>query len=325
VTGGHLVGIEIGGTKLQAGVGTADGRLLGLARDRIDPGAGAGAIRDRLPSLVAEATRAAGVAGRPAGIGVGFGGPVNARQGRVLLSVHVEGWRDFPLAAWAESLWGVPVCVSNDAAAAAVAEAHLGAGRGKGRIFYVTVGSGVGGCLVVDGRPDHGQGSGAGEIGHTLVPNPDATGVVELEGVASGWALQRRARHVRRSWPAVIRGEDVAAAAAEGDAGALRVIEQGADALATGLANVVALLHPELIVVGGGVSLMGPLFWRPLRERFRERTFAPFAAAVDVVPAALGEAVVVHGALLLGTRAAERRPSAHAAVPAGVPPGQAEV
>jgi glucokinase len=304
------LGIEIGGTKLQAGAGGEDGKLLALARRRVDPALGGEGIREAIPGLLDEAVSRAGArAGEIRAIGVGFGGPVDSKAGRVLVSHQVEGWAGFPLREWLEGLRRLPVLLQNDCKAAASAEAAHGAGKGCRRIFYVTIGSGIGGALVVDGKADEGQGLGAGEIGHTWVPHP-ATGKPEkLELVSSGWSIERRAKEALAGGRASLMGgavtaEAVHAAAAEGDPLARAVLEEATDALAIGIANVVALLCPERVILGGGVSLMGPLFWEPLRAKAAERGFAPFAGRCRIVPAALGEEVVVIGAALLALRGA---------------------
>lgn len=293
------VGIEIGGTKLQAGIGLRDGKLIALVRRTVDPARGGAGIREQIPSLIEEAVARAGCSPKDlVGLGVGFGGPVDSKRGRILLSHQIEGWSDFPLRDWLQKKVEVPVVLQNDAKTAALAEATLGAGQGKKRIFYITVGSGVGGGLVIDGAPDVGQGLGAGEIGHTWVPDPDTGKPDKLEHVASGWSIGKRgSRRLGRE----LSGAEVAALAAKGDATAKRTVEDSAEALAIGIGNVLALLHPERFIVGGGVSLMGDLWWGPLKRALAERfAFPPFAQSYDVVPSALGEEVVVVGAVLLG-------------------------
>ncbi len=293
------VGVEIGGTKLQAGIGLRDGKLVALVRRGVDPAKGGAGIREQLPSLVDEIVSKAGCnRGDLAGLGVGFGGPVDTKRGRILVSHQIEGWTDFPLRDWLQKKVEVPVVLQNDAKTAALAEATHGAGKGLKRIFYITVGSGVGGGLVIDGVPDVGQGLGAGEIGHTWVPDPDTGKPEKLELVASGWAIGKRgSRRLGRE----VTGADVAALAAKGDAVARKIVEESAEALAVGIGNVLALLHPERFIVGGGVSLIGELWWEPLKKFLAERyAFQPFSQAYDVVPAALGEEVVVVGAVQLG-------------------------
>jgi len=293
------VGIEIGGTKLQAGIGLRDGKLIALVRRAVNPAQGGAGIREQIPSLIEETVAKAGCSPKDlVGLGVGFGGPVDSKRGRILLSHQIEGWSDFPLRDWLQKKVEVPVVLQNDAKTAALAEATLGAGQGKKRIFYITVGSGVGGGLVVDGAPDVGQGLGAGEIGHTWVPDPDSGKPDKLEHVASGWSIGKRgSRRLGRE----LSGAEVASLAAKGDATAKRTVEESAEALAVGIGNVLALLHPERFIVGGGVSLMGDLWWSPLKKALADRfAFPPFAQSYDVVPSALGEEVVVIGAVLLG-------------------------
>jgi len=293
------VGIEIGGTKLQAGIGLRDGKLIALVRRAVNPAQGGAGIREQIPSLIEETVAKADCSPKDlVGLGVGFGGPVDSKRGRILLSHQIEGWSDFPLRDWLQKKVEVPVVLQNDAKTAALAEATLGAGQGKKRIFYITVGSGVGGGLVVDGAPDVGQGLGAGEIGHTWVPDPDSGKPDKLEHVASGWSIGKRgSRRLGRE----LSGAEVASLAAKGDATAKRTVEESAEALAVGIGNVLALLHPERFIVGGGVSLMGDLWWSPLKKALADRfAFPPFAQSYDVVPSALGEEVVVIGAVLLG-------------------------
>jgi glucokinase len=293
------VGIEIGGTKLQAGIGLRDGKLVALVRRAVDPAAGGAGIREQIPSLLEEVVAKAGCFPNDlVGLGVGFGGPVDTKRGRILLSHQIEGWSEFPLRDWIRKKVEVPVVLQNDAKSAALAEASLGAGKGLKRVFYITVGSGVGGGLVIDGAPDVGQGLGAGEIGHTWVVDPETGKPDKLEHVASGWSIGKRgSRRLGRE----LSGAEVAALAEKGDAVAKRVVEESAEALAAGIGNVLALLHPQRFIIGGGVSLMGDLWWSPLRKALTDRfAFQPFAQTYDVVPSALGEEVVVIGAVLLG-------------------------
>lgn len=291
------LGIEIGGTKLQAGVGDGGRDLKAIVRRPIDPKKGGAGIREAIPGLVDEVLKAAGVAAADlVGAGVGFGGPVDGE--RVLVSHQVEGWQDFPFRRWLSEQLRVPVVLQNDCKAAALAEYVLGAGKGCRRVFYMTVGSGIGGGLVVDGKVDVGQGLGAGEIGHSWVHDPKNGRPEKLELLASGWSIQRRAREAGMTGEPT--AQDVHAAAEAGDSKARRVLSETAEFLGLALGNVVTLLCPEKIVIGGGVSLMGPLLWTPLREKTAKYAFKPFAGRWELVPSALGEQVVVSGAVLLG-------------------------
>jgi glucokinase len=324
-----LLGIEIGGTKLQLGLGRAGKGLEALERRRIDPTAGARGvldqIRDASETLLRQNSLSSGCV---CGAGVGFGGPVDVDRGRTQTSYQVAGWDDFPLAGWVREALGVAkVEIQNDADTAGLAEACLGAGVGRSPLLYLTVGSGIGGALIVDGQIYRGAGLGAVEIGHLQVPDltHSPTRVYELEQVASGWGIASAARELARSladrgasdWavlreargdPSGITAEMVANAAGKGDERALAVLDRARRALAHALRQAVALLAPRRIILGGGVSLMGEALWfAPVRGLVEAEVFAPFRGSFDIVPASLGEEVVVHGALLLAGRAAGAR------------------
>src|SRR5438309_3935622 len=192
------IGIEIGGTKLQLGAGLGDGVLRGLWRETIDVKAGPEGIRRQITRGIPELLAQAGVErSQVRGVGIGFGGPVDDTTHTVIKSHQIEGWDNFPLAAWVSSLLDLPAVLSNDADVAGLAEALFGAGKGLSPIFYVTIGSGIGGGLIIDEEIYRGVGRGAAEIGHLRVNCPNENDVwrmVELEAVASGWGIAERAR-----------------------------------------------------------------------------------------------------------------------------------
>lgn len=312
------LGIEIGGTKLQLGVGTGEGPpLVALERRSVDRSEGARGILRAIeaaarPLVERHAIRA---------VGFGFGGPVDAPRGRAVKSHHVDGWDDFPLADWCRETLGLPALVGNDCDVAGLAEAHFGAGRGERVVLYVTVGTGIGGGLVIDGQIYAGRGSGAAELGH-LRPGIDATDHEAIvEALAAGWGIERQARKAAAAAPAEAAvllgacGEDlskltakaVAAAAERGDALAAGVVDQATRALGWAIAQAVTLLNPGVVVIGGGVSLNSEaLWWAPLRAQVRQYAFPPFAGGTRLVPAELGEEVVVHGAVALARQASAR-------------------
>ena len=262
---------------------------------------------------------------RPAAVGIGFGGPVDAEEGRTIASHQVEGWADFALAAWCRETFGLPAAVANDADAAGLAEALFGAGRGHRVVFYITVGSGIGGALVIDGR-DYGGGCGiASEIGH-LRPGLDADDPRDtVESHASGFGLAAAGRKWLQSKPNAqarpgdalpgaaadlltrcngrieqLTGRMVIEAAAAGNQAAQGIFApRGADARLGGRADD-PLVAPQVIVIGGGVSLTGEaMFFAPLRRETARYVFPPLAHSYAIVPAALGEEVVLHGALAI--------------------------
>jgi glucokinase len=313
------VGIEIGGTKLQLGLGRGDGTLLGLWRGTVDVAAGGDGIRRQIVAGVPELLTSASVKREELkGVGVGFGGPVDDATRSVIKSHQIAGWDGFPLADWLGEALGLPAVLGNDADVAGLAEALFGAGKGLSPILYMTIGSGIGGGLVLDGQILRGTGRGAAEIGHLKVRDPrTADGRLEtLENIASGWAIGRHARECVAADPADgarlidlacgegnITAQTVGEAAAAGDMLALRALSVALAALADAICAAIVLVCPRRVVIGGGVSLIGDRhFFGPLRERIAERVFPPFAGLTDVVPAALGEAVVVHGALALARR-----------------------
>ena len=335
------LGIEIGGTKLQLGVGDGRGReLVAFARREIDPSRGAEGILAQVEQVGSELLEQFDVRA----IGVGFGGPIDSQKGIVTKSHQVAGWERFPLGAWLAERLGRPAVIGNDCDSAALAEAQCGAGEGRGRVFYVTVGTGVGGGFVIDGQLD-GRGRPAiAEIGH-LRPGlsrsrPDAT----VESIASGWGIEAAVRRCLTPWippmgvPAPgqsgsapvplsrwlqqIRGaghhheadllercngdperlttQSVAVAAAAGNRIARRAINHATQCLGWAVAQVVTLMAPEVVVIGGGVSLMDTtLLLDPVRRQTQRYIFPPLVDAYAIVPAALGEEVVVHGAVRL--------------------------
>jgi glucokinase len=303
--------IEIGGTKLQVALGRSNSAtLLHTVRRSVDVGQGAVGIRRHLVEMVTELLAETGhTLSDMVRTGIGFGGPLDSAKGVTLTSFQVSGWTAFPLRRWAEEKWRVPARVANDADTAGLAEAHHGSGQGCRRLFYLTVGSGVGGSWIVDGQIDRGQGLGAAEIGHLWLPDPEEGGPVELEQFCSGWAIGRRAQAAAAQSPTLmtslaggitnIDARIVYAAATQGDALAEQILSQSTETLGLALANIINLLHPERIILGGGVSLMGPLFWEPLRTQSARHAIPQFAAQTEVVPATLGEAVVLIGALCL--------------------------
>ncbi|MBA4066246.1 MAG: ROK family protein [Isosphaera sp.] len=314
-----FLGIEIGGTKLQLGLGRGDGVILSLWRGTVDAAAGGEGIRRQIEAAVPVLLAKAGVGGGELrGVGIGFGGPTDDATQTVVTSHQIAGWDGFPLADWVADLVGVPAVLCNDADVAGLAEALFGAGKGLSPIFYVTVGTGVGGGLIIDGQIYRGVGRGAAEIGHLIVGDyrdhaDHSDG--PLESIVSGPAIQKWARacvargdagefeHTELDRIPVehLTAEAVATCALRnGDDFARTILTETWPSLAEAICHVIALLCPRRVVIGGGVSLIGEeLFFAPLRERVAEEVFPPFRGLTDIVPAALGEEVVVHGALAL--------------------------
>jgi glucokinase len=315
-----FLGIEIGGTKLQIGLGPGDGALAGLWRGSVDVARGGEGIREQIVRETPILLERAGLSRTQVrGIGVGFGGPVDDADQTVIKSHQIAGWDNFPLAKWLTELLGWPAALGNDADVAGLAEALFGAGKGLSPVYYITIGSGIGGGLIINGEIYRGCGRGAAEIGHLRVAVENDSEVCVtwplLEELASGWAIARQAREFARQNPygplyQMVHGDvdqltaqHVGAAVQQGDACAALVMEQAIQHLARAICHVIALLCPRRIVIGGGVALIGEkALFVPLRKKVQTWVFQPFAGCYEIVPAALGEEVVVHGALALARK-----------------------
>ena len=316
-----LLGIEVGGTKLQVGLGRADGRLVDLERLRVEPALGNQAILEQIRTGFERLVSRQRISHEQVqAVGVGFGGPVDVASGRIRESFQVPGWTEFPLADWLRQNLGIPLAViHNDADTAGFAEARLGAGVGFSPLLYLTIGSGIGGALILDGQIYRGAGLGAAEIGHLEIPEwtPDGLRTWQLEEISSGWGIARQASRdaaihdteASSDWVVLARAhgvreaitaEFVAEAAGNGDSRALVILDRARRALAFALRQAIALIAPRRIILGGGVSLIGETLWfAPIRRLVEEQVFPPFRGSYDIVPASLGEQVVVHGALAL--------------------------
>jgi len=308
-----FVAVEIGGTKLQVCAGSMDGIILRRERFAVQPDLGAAGIQAQIVSCIPPLLDQ----WRPRGVGVGFGGPVDWRTGCVCRSHHLEGWAGFPLGDWLSDLCGgMPVRVDNDANVAALGEARCGAGRGRDPVFYVTMGSGVGGGLVMGGEIYHGYPPGEMELGHVRL---DRAGTI-VEDRCSGWSLDRRIRELAAREPDGALGRMVAAQAAAGlpggaearhlgdalaagDTAAGALLDEHAADLAFALSHVVHLAHPDVIVLGGGVALLGARLRDAVARALPGFLMEVFRPGPSVELAALAEDAVPVGALRLAQAA----------------------
>jgi glucokinase len=275
------LGIDIGGTKVAGGVVAADGRVLATAR-RATPGASVAATEDAIAAVVEEL--ADGHDGDVVGVGVGAAGWFDRSGNTVLFSPHLA-WRGSTLRADLAARLRQPVWVGNDADAAAWAEYRYGAARGSELALMVTLGTGIGGGIVLDGRLQRGAHGVAGEWGHMrVVPDGRLCACGNRgcwEQYVSGNALGQAARELAESSPATaarlldladgdpgaLTGEHVARAATNGDAAARELVTDVGTWLGQGIADLAAVLDPDVVVVGGGVSVLGELLLAPARER----------------------------------------------------------
>lgn len=297
-----ILAIEIGGTKLQLALGDERGKILERKRAAVDRAQGGAGIRRQIESAIPELIHGR----RIDAVGVGFGGPVDWQTGRVCLSHHIEGWSDFDLAGWLGQLTGARVVVDNDANVAALGEARAGAGVGFDPVFYVTLGSGVGGGLVAGGRIYHGLKPGECEIGHLRL---DRNGTI-VESRCSGWSVDARIRALAAAEPSSTLARMIGAqrgaearhlgpALAQGDPLAQRIVSEVASDLALALSHAVHLFHPAVIVLGGGLTGIGEPLRAGVEKELRGLVMEAFAPGPPVRLSALGEDVVPVGALFL--------------------------
>lgn len=301
-----LLGIEIGGTKLQVAVVSPAGVVIAACSDKVDPGGGAPGILAALDQVLGDRRLAA--AGPIVAAGVGFGGPVDRVGGIVAVSHQVTGWSGFPLVTWVGERLGLPVTLENDSNAAAFAEAMLGAGRGGRVVVYSNAGSGVGAGLVIDGRIHHGRAPGEMELGHVRL-SPDGPTVQEA---ASGWSLDGQVRAAIESNPAgglaaVAAGETpsarlLGAALAAGDPEAAAILDRAARAYAFGLSHAVHLLNPDVVVLGGGVATLGEPWRRAVEDHLGRFVMEALRPLPPVRLSAVGDLVVPVGAALVAAQ-----------------------
>ncbi len=300
----HLVGIEIGGTKIQMVIADRDARVLNCFRFEVRKERGAEGIRERIARFLTEWKRHHLLI---TGIGVGFGGPVDRETGHTICSHQIQGWDHFDLNGWIQEVYGKTyVCVENDSNTAALGEALCGAGVGYSPVLYMNMGSGVGGGAVVDGKIYHGAIPGEIEIGHIRL---DKTGRT-VESCCSGWAVDKRIQAAIHANPdcklaELCAGMETKQAAKllpalqEKDSVAQKILKEVADDLAFALSHATHLIHPQAIVLGGGLSLIGEPLREAVQQALPQYLMDAFQPGPKVLIAQLGENVVPVGALEL--------------------------
>ncbi|MGN6243478.1 MAG: ROK family glucokinase [Motilibacteraceae bacterium] len=315
----HTIGVDVGGTKVAAGVVADDGTILAKTR-RDTPAKSSSGTLEAIVAVIEE-LRATADGAQVEAVGIGAAGFIDERRATVLFAPNVANWRDEPLADEVRQRTGLPTVVENDANAAAWGEARHGAGRGEDHLVCVTVGTGIGGGIVVDGRLYRGRWGVAAEIGHLRVePNGRPCGCGNRgcwEQYASGNALVREARwraaedrdaanlllSLGDGTPEGVEGKDVTAAAQKGDPIAVASFEAVARWLGQGMADLAAVLDPGAFVVGGGVSEAGELLLEPTRRAYAEALTGhghrPYA---DIRAATLGNDAGIVGAADLARR-----------------------
>ena len=312
--GRYTVGVDLGATKIFSLAALPDGREAGSDRRPTLADQGPQAVIGHIVDSVRAALAAAGAAEADlAAVGVAAPGPVDQERGVVRNPPNLPGWSAVPVAQILRDALGAPVALENDADAAALGEHTFGAGRDFRNMIFITLSSGIGGGMILDGRLYRGATGAAGEVGHMVVNEAGPLcGCGQrgcLEALASGTAIAARAaalaaegkspllaRLARESPP--LTAEDVQRAALEGDAVAQRVIEEAGHYLGLGLVNLVHVFNPHGIVIGGGVSHMGDLILEPAREVVRQRCFPLSQEGLSIVAGVLGDRAGALGAIV---------------------------
>jgi glucokinase len=315
-----IIGVDLGGTNIAAGAMPTDGtREIGMRMALTHSEEGADAVVDRIARMIEDViaqTQAETGADRSDFLGVGIGspGPLDRARGIVIVSPNL-GWRDFPLRDEVSKRVSLPAALDNDANCATLGEWWCGAAKGGRNVVGITIGTGIGGGLIFDGKLYHGSSDGAGEIGHTTI---DPTGrrckcgnYGCLEAYASGPAIAERAREeLGVDGDSVLHGmvdgdlsritaQIVFEASKRGDPVATQVVRDTAHFLGVGVSNLINVLNPDIVVIAGGVTQAGDLLFDPLRAEIKRRAFKSLVDACRIVPGALPLSAGVVGAVAI--------------------------
>ncbi len=310
-----VVGVDIGGTKIIAAVFDGEGAILSRILCLTLGSEGPDRVINRIKSTIVQVIENAGLKRDQVGcIGIAAAGAIDINRGIVADSPNIPHWHNIPLRDRLLESLGGPVFLLNDANAAALAEHRLGAGRGLNNLIYITVSTGIGGGMIIDGELYQGTDGSAAEIGHMIIkiggPVCKCGKRGCFEAMASGTAIASLAqKRLRRGEDSIMPGlaqkkagnvsaRIVAEAARKGDALALAVIKESAGYLGIGVANLVNLMNPEMVIIGGGVSKMGEMILRPTRKSMKANAIALPAGTVRLVRSQLGVDAELTGAAL---------------------------
>ena len=314
----YIIGVDLGGTNIVVGSMPFDGSCeLAMRSLPTKPEEGSTAVVDRIVQMVEDVIANVGadtgaVREDFLGLGIGAPGPLD-RQGGIVVFAPNLGWRNFPLRQQISQRVRLPATLDNDANCATLGEWWCGAAKGRRNVVGITIGTGIGGGLILGGRLYHGASDVAGEIGHMTI---DSTGrrckcgnYGCLEAYASGPAIAERAREalsgngtsqllaLADGDPARITAQVVYEAAKHGDPTAREVVRDTARFLGIGISNLLNVVNPDMVVVAGGVTQAGDALFEPLRAEVKRRAFMPAVEACEIVPGALPLSAGVVGAV----------------------------
>lgn len=311
-----LIALDLGGTKIATALVCPDGEIICHEQIPTLAEEGVEAVVSRMLVTVDSVLSKAGP--HPAcvsSIAIAAAGAIDSKEGIVTASPNLPGWHDVPLKEIVEKAVGLSTFLVNDASAAAVGEHCFGAGRGVNNLVWVTVSTGIGAGILIDGKLYEGPSGSAGEVGHMTIdingPRCNCGNVGCLEVFASGKAVAREAQRLVAQGARTkilelaegqvenISAKTVAAAAQAGDAVARQVIFRAATYLGMGLVNLVNILNPEMIIIGGGLSKMGDMLLDTARQVVADHAFQLPAQQVHIVTSQLGDNAGILGAAAL--------------------------
>ncbi len=312
-----IAGIDIGGTKIAVALEDLNGARVAACRLPTRVEIGASAITENILLAIEEILEEKRV--KLVGIGIGCPSPLDIEKGLVMSPSNLQDWDNFPIVELFQERFRVPVVLDNDANTAALGEYVHGAGRGFRNIIYVTVSTGIGGGIIINGEIFHGVGAGAGELGHTIV-QPDGVrcncgSIGCLETICAGVHIARRAKERLAKGEASLMNEMAAGnggevtakivveAARQKDKLAIEIWDETCRFLAIGIANSISLLAPEAVVIGGGIAAAtGEMLFAPLRRLIPTFVSMIPPEKIKIIPAELGGESGVCGALVLAKK-----------------------
>ncbi len=306
------IGIDLGGTKIEAALIDGDGKMLNSVRVKTEAGDGADAVVDRIETMIGELTAKTN-GNRPAAAGIGLAGQIDTVHG-IVNSAPNLGWKDYPLNDVLQDKLDMPLKIDNDVRMAAYGEWKYGAGRNLDNLVCIFVGTGVGGGIISEGHLIHGQNNTAGEIGHTTVnlqgPSCSCGNFGCLEAYAGGWAIARTAKEIiakdRKAGSAIlnyadnkaddITAENVVDAARENDPLGLYIMRQASEALIAGCASLINIFSPQRLILGGGIIEGYREIIETIAHGIGRRALSSAMKNIEIVKAELGPNAGVIGA-----------------------------
>ena len=314
-----VLAIDLGGTKIFAAIISNTGQVLAKKRYPTLADEGPQSVIGRVFSAIDHLLSQRNInPSQLASISIAAAGAIDVKKGLITSSPHLPNWHDVPLRNIVKEKYKVNAFLINDASAAALGEHHFGAGQGVDNLILLAVGTGIGGGIIINSRLYSGTNGSAGEVGHTTIdvngPRCSCGNTGCLEALVSGTAVTKEAinrinQGEKSSLAEIVKGktenitaEKISNAAQDGDSLASEIILKAATYLGLGLANLVNIFNPEMIIIGGGIAKIGDPLLNPARQIVRERAFQLSAQAAQIVPAQLGDDAGVLGAAIFAVQ-----------------------